>query len=49
MTLMKWGKGTMLFHHAPLGLDNTCGHGHANALSVLFLWDNVPVLIDLGL
>ncbi len=27
---------------------NTCGHGHADALSVLFSWDNVPVLIDLG-
>ena len=48
MTLMKWGKGRLLFRHARLGLGNTCGHGHADALSVLFSWDNTPVLIDLG-
>ena len=48
MTLMKWGKGRLLFRHARLGLGNTCGHGHADALSVLFSWDNIPVLIDLG-
>jgi Heparinase II/III-like protein/Heparinase II/III N-terminus len=48
MTLMKWDKGDLLFRHARLGLGNTCGHGHADALSVLFSWQNVPVLIDLG-
>ena len=48
MTLMKWGKGRLLFRHARLGLGNTCGHGHADALSVLFSWNNIPVLIDLG-
>ena len=48
MTLMKWGNGRLLFRHAPLGLENTCGHGHADALSILFSWENTPVLIDLG-
>ena len=48
MTLMKWGNGRLLFRHAQLGLGNTCGHGHADALSVLFSWNNIPVLIDLG-
>ncbi|MFH1294041.1 MAG: alginate lyase family protein, partial [Pseudomonadota bacterium] len=48
MTLMKWGKGSLLFRHAPLGSGDTCGHGHADALSVLFHWNNVPILIDLG-
>jgi hypothetical protein len=31
-----------------LGLEPTFGHGHADALSVLFYWRNTPVLIDLG-
>ena len=48
MTLMKWSKGRLLFRHSPLGMGKTCGHGHADALSVLFYWNNVPVLIDLG-
>ncbi len=48
MTLMKWGELQMLFRHAPLGLGNTCGHGHADALSLLLSFQNTPVLIDLG-
>ena len=48
MTLMQWSKGRMLFRHAPLGLENTYGHGHADALSLVFFWDNHPVLVDLG-
>lgn len=48
MTFMTWGKGKLLFRHSQLGLEPTYGHGHADALSVLFFWDNVPVLIDLG-
>ena len=48
MTLMQWGKGRLLFRHASLGLENTYGHGHADALSVIFYWDSIPVLIDLG-
>lgn len=48
MTLMRWGGGRVLFRHAPLGLGNTCGHGHADALSILFWWNSVPLLIDLG-
>lgn len=45
---MKWSKGRLLFRHAQLGLEPTYGHGHADALSILFYWDNTPVLIDLG-
>jgi hypothetical protein len=48
MSLMRWGKGRLLFRHAPLGLPNTFGHGHADALSIIFYWNNNPVLIDLG-
>ena len=48
MTLMQWGKGRLLFRHAPLGLGPSFGHGHADALSVLFYWCTVPVIIDLG-
>ena len=48
MCLMKWGKGRILFRHSPLGSGKNCAHGHADALSVLFSWGNIPVLIDLG-
>ena len=48
MSLMKWDKGRLLFRHAPLGSGSSCGHGHADALSILFYWNSVPVLIDLG-
>jgi hypothetical protein len=48
MTLMQWANSRALFRHAPLGLENTFGHGHADALSVILFWDNIPVLIDLG-
>lgn len=48
MTFVKWENGKSLFRHSRLGLGNTCGHGHADALSVLFSWKDVPVLIDLG-
>jgi hypothetical protein len=48
MTLMHWGRGRLLFRHAPLGIEDTYGHGHADALSVIFYWDSIPVLIDLG-
>ncbi|MBW2429764.1 MAG: hypothetical protein JRF56_12445, partial [Deltaproteobacteria bacterium] len=30
MTSMTWGKGRLLFRHSLLGLDNSCGHGHAD-------------------
>jgi hypothetical protein len=48
MTLMKWDRTHMLFRHSPLGLGNTCGHGHADALSLLMTFQEKPVLIDLG-
>jgi hypothetical protein len=48
ITLMQWGKGRLIFRHALLGLSNTYGHGHADALSIIFYWDNTPVLADLG-
>jgi hypothetical protein len=48
MSWMQQGKGKLLFRHAPLGLGETCGHGHADALAVLLSWDDVPLLTDLG-
>lgn len=48
MTLVEHGRGRLLFRHSPLGLETLCGHGHADALAVLFWWDGVPVIIDLG-
>lgn len=48
MTVMKWGKAQMLFRHSPLGHGKTCGHGHADALSLLLDFQETPVLIDLG-
>jgi hypothetical protein len=48
MTLVSWDKCKVLFRHSRLGLGNTGGHGHADALSIIFSWHNVPVLIDLG-
>jgi hypothetical protein len=48
MTLMKQGPGRLLFRHAPLGMESLFGHGHADALSILFWWNDVPVLIDPG-
>ena len=48
MTLMKQGGGRLLFRHALLGLESLYGHGHADALSLLFWWKDIPVLVDLG-
>ena len=48
ITILDHGKGKLLFRHAPLGMPPTYGHGHADALSILFYWDSTPVLIDLG-
>ncbi len=48
MTLASWDRCRVLFRHSRLGLGDTAGHGHADALSLTFSWDNVPVLIDLG-
>ncbi|BBO82752.1 hypothetical protein DSCO28_33180 [Desulfosarcina ovata subsp. sediminis] len=48
MTLVQKGMGRILFRHADLGLEPLFGHGHADALSTLFWWDDQPVLIDLG-
>lgn len=48
MTVMKWGKAQMIFRHSPLGHGKTCGHGHADALSLMLDFQETPVLIDLG-
>lgn len=48
MVNMRWGGGRVLFRCSVLGLAPTFGHGHADALSVLFWWKNNPVLIDAG-
>jgi hypothetical protein len=41
-------QATLLFDHGPLGLAPCYGHGHADALSVLFRLGAVEVLIDPG-
>ena len=38
----------VLFDHGPLGHGATCGHGHADALSVWWHVDGQPVLVDTG-
>jgi hypothetical protein len=48
ITLMRWANGRLIFRHSRLGLENTYGHGHADALAILFFWNSVPVFIDLG-
>jgi hypothetical protein len=48
VTLARQGDGRLLFRHSKLGLEPTFGHGHADALSILLFWKNVPVLIDPG-
>jgi hypothetical protein len=48
MTSVAWDKCKVLFRHSRLGLDDTAGHGHADALSVILSWNDVPVLVDLG-
>jgi hypothetical protein len=48
MTLARFGRGRLLYRHSNLGLESLFGHGHADALSVLFWWDGIRVLIDLG-
>lgn len=48
MTVMQKGKGQLIFRHAPLGLEPTYGHGHADALSILFSWGGQQILCDLG-
>ena len=48
VTLARRGDGCLLFRHSRLGLEPTFGHGHADALSILLFWKDVPVLIDPG-
>ncbi|MFH2067477.1 MAG: alginate lyase family protein [Pseudomonadota bacterium] len=48
LTMIRNEKGRLIFRHSPLGLEPTCGHGHADALSVMLYWENIPLLIDLG-
>jgi len=48
VTLARRGDGRLLFRHSRLGLEPTFGHGHADALSILLFWKDVPVLIDPG-
>ena len=48
LTVMTNGRGRIFFKHGNLGLAPTFGHGHADALSLIFYWDGTPVLIDPG-
>ncbi len=38
----------VLFDHGPLGMPPSCGHGHADALSVLLWLDQQEILVDSG-
>jgi hypothetical protein len=38
----------LVFVHGPLGMPPSCGHGHADCLSVLFRHRDVDLLIDPG-
>lgn len=42
------GNDRLLFLHNPLGMPPSYGHGHADALSVLFSWNGIDLLIDPG-
>lgn len=42
------GQDRLLFLHNPLGMPPSFGHGHADALSVLFTLDGVDLFIDPG-
>ena len=48
MSLIRQDAGRLLFRHADLGLPDMYGHGHADALSILFFWKNIQVLADNG-
>ncbi len=48
ITVMKRGRGRLFFKHGPLGMAPLYGHGHADALSFSFFWNNVPVFVDPG-
>ena len=47
-TIIKRNHGKIVFNHNILGLGNTYGHGHSDALSILLYWKDIPVLIDPG-
>ena len=44
----KDGRITLIFDHGPLGMASSFGHGHADALSVLFRSGQEEILIDPG-
>lgn len=48
LTVIDRHKFRLIFDHGPLGLDNTCGHGHADALSFIMFWGNTGILLDPG-
>lgn len=42
------GESIVLFDHGPLGHGATCGHGHADALSIWWHLEGRPILVDAG-
>lgn len=42
------GRGLMILDHGPLGMAPCFGHGHADALSLLFRYGGTDVLVDPG-
>ncbi len=46
--LLKGGEATLLFDCGPLGYLSLAAHGHADALSILLSYKDVPFLVDSG-
>lgn len=42
------GQLTAVVDHGPLGMKPSCGHGHADALSMTVSYNNKPLLVDPG-
>jgi hypothetical protein len=47
-SLLRRGRSLLLFDHGPLGMAPLCGHGHADALSIVLRVGENPILIDPG-
>lgn len=48
LTVIDRNKIRLIFDHGLLGMDDTCGHGHADALSFILFWGNTCILLDPG-
>lgn len=48
LTSIRYAGWHVLAQHGPLGMPPSCGHGHADALSLIALVDDIEVLSDSG-